>query len=464
MTPTDLIANDATALAAKVHSGEVTATELIKATLHNIETIEPSVNAFRIMTTELALEDAARIDELSDDERRALPLAGVPVAIKDDTDVAGHSTMWGTAIDRGVCSADAEIVHRLRQAGAIIIGKTNVPELTLWPWTESKTWGTTHNPWNLDHTPGGSSGGSAAAVSSGMAAMALGSDGGGSVRYPAALTGLIGLKPQRDRLPLGPEHASGWHGLIALGPLTRSVRDAALFLDVTANAEKPREFRDAIDGASRSLTVAVAVNPPPGSQVSLPNAGRTTIDDATQLLAALGHDIVEAKIDYGLASLWNSTVRLLRGAHDDVASLPNRNQLERRTRTVARLGKAIPNRTLAKALGREPDISAAMNEVFTTADVVMTPLCQSPAPTLKKCPKRGAMRSLRAANTSAWLVPWNLSGQPAIAVPTGTDDRGLPTAIHLVGRTGDEATLLALAADIERQRPFPKLTEQPSNN
>ena len=167
---------------------------------------------------EAARADAERIDALPDNELESLPLAGVPVAIKDDTDVAGQSTGWGSNVDRGLCRHDAEIVCRLRRAGAIIVGKTNVPELTLWPWTASDASGITRNPWEPSRTPGGSSGGSAVAVSTGMAAIGLGSDGGGSIRYPGGLTGLVGLKPQRDRLPVGDEHASGWHGLVVLGP------------------------------------------------------------------------------------------------------------------------------------------------------------------------------------------------------------------------------------------------------
>lgn len=457
MMPSDLTSLDATTIASKVHTGEITATDVIMATLATIETVEPAVNAFRVVMSKQALADADKTDSLSTSERNALPLAGVPVAIKDDTDVRGQSTMWGTEIDRGVCEQDAEVVDRLRRAGATIIGKTNVPELTLWPWTASKTWGVTRNPWNLDHTPGGSSGGSAAAVCTGMAAMALGSDGGGSVRYPAALTGLVGVKPQRDRLPLGPEHASGWHGLISLGPLTRSVRDAALFLDITSDTNHSTEFRDALGRPGSSITVAVSVNPPAGSQVSLSVSGRKIVDDAAELLATLGCKVIEADIDYGLASIWNSTVRLLKGVQDDVAALPSRKQLERRTRSVDRLGRAIPARTLRKARASEQEHATRIGAVFATADVVMTPLCESPAPPLRKCPKRGAMRSLRAANTSAWLVPWNLTGQPALTVPTGVDEQGLPTAVQLVARSGDEATLVALAAEIERRRPFPKL-------
>lgn len=461
LTPLDLTALDATAQAAQVRSRTIRARQLVEATLALIDEIEPTVNAFRVVTRNQALMDAERIDSLPDAELAALPLAGVPVAIKDDTDLRGESTMWGSVVDRGPCENDAEIVRRLRHAGATIIGKTNVPELTLWPWTASDRWGITRNPWNLDLTPGGSSGGSAAAVCTGMASMALGSDGGGSIRYPAGLTGLVGVKPQRDRVPLGAEHASGWHGLIVLGPLTRSVRDAALFLDIVSSSATSTTFRDSIALPPRALRIAVSTNPPRGSAVSLSPVRRKTIEDAVGLLAGLGHEILEVDIDYGLAALWNSTVRLLKGAQTDVAAMPDRDRLEARTRTVARLGRVLPDRTLRRALDREQRITSSINRVFDSADVVLTPLCESPSPRVDKCPTRGAMRSLRAANTSAWLVPWNVTGQPALALPLGIDDDNLPAAIHLVGRPGDEATLLELAAQVESARPFPRWPSSP---
>jgi len=458
MTQIDLTALDATRQAQMVRSRTISARELVKATLARIDDVDPMVNAFRVVMAEQALADAERIDSLPDAERAELQLAGVPVAIKDDTDVAGESTMWGSVMDRGICETDAEVVSRLRQQGAVIIGKTNVPELTLWPWTASDQWGVTRNPWNLERTPGGSSGGSASAVCTGMAAMALGSDGGGSIRYPAGLTGLVGIKPQRDRIPLGPDHASGWHGLVTLGPLTRSVRDAALFLDIVATTTSPAMFRDAANAPTPRLRIAVSTNPPPGSGVSLSAAGSEIVEDAADLLRGLGHEIVETDIDYSLAALWNSTVRLLKGAQDDVASLPDRDQLEGRTRAVARLGRLLPHRSLRRAIQREQRIAMTINRVFDAADVLLTPLCESPAPLVDKCPKRGAIRSLRASNTSAWLVPWNLTGQPAIAIPTGIDHDNLPTAIQLAGQAGDEATLLAIAAQIETARPFPRWT------
>jgi len=460
MTSLDLLAHDATGLAEFVRSGEVEARDLIEATLRRIDRLDGGINAYRIVMADAAVADATRIDELSVDERASLPMAGVPVAIKDDTDVEGQTTAWGSAADRGVCEKDSDVVAWLRAAGAVIIGKTSVPELTLWPWTSSERWGVTRNPWSTDRTPGGSSGGSAAAVCTGMAALALGSDGGGSVRYPAGLTGLVGLKPQRDRLPVGPEHSSGWHGLLVLGPLTRSVRDAALCLDIASESRDAGEFRDAVRARPGRLRIAVSTNPPPGTQVSLSPTGRDAVDTASSLLAELGHRVVEVDLDYGgLTCLWNSTVRLLQGARDDVATMPDRRDLESRTRAVARLGSLLPPRSLREALRRQAAIADSINAVFARADAVLTPLCASPAPRLDDCPTRGALRSLRKANTSAWLAPWNVNGQPGISVPIGTDENGVPTAIHLAGRARDEATLLALAAEIEANRPFPKWAE-----
>ena len=459
MTPNDLTLLDATEQAARVRSRAVSAREITEATLTRIEELEPTINAFRVVMAEQALAEADRIDALPDDELATLTLAGVVAAIKDDTDVAGQSTMWGSAVDRGACEKDADVVADLRRAGSIIIGKTNVPELTLWPWTASERWGVTRNPWDPNRTPGGSSGGSAAAVCTGMAAMALGSDGGGSIRYPAGLTGLVGLKPQRDRLPLGPEHASGWHGLIALGPLTRSVRDAALFLDVVASGPVATIFRDAVGGPTRPLRIAVSTNAPPGSNVTLSAARRKQVDEAAELLAGLGHDISPVDISYGLATMWQSTVRLLKGAQQDVASLPDRGALEPRTRAVAAMGRLIPNRSLRRALEREQAVAESIDRVFDNADVVLTPLCATSAPSIEHCPSRGIIRSFRSTNTAAWLVPWNLTGQPAVAIPTGVDVDGMPTAIQLAAQAGDEATMLAVAAQIEEAQPFQRWTE-----
>src|SRR4051794_1061829 len=201
--------------ASLVASGEVSPRELVDACLARIEALDPRLNAFRVVFWERARAEA---DALGEPDGR--PLFGVPVAVKDDMDVEGEPTQFGTGLLLPPASADSEFVRRLRAAGAIVIGKTNVPELTIWPWTETAAFGITRNPWDRDRITGGSSGGSAAAVASGMIGVATGSDGLGSIRIPAACCGIVGLKPRKDRVPLAPKTAdTAWHGLAHYGVL-----------------------------------------------------------------------------------------------------------------------------------------------------------------------------------------------------------------------------------------------------
>ena len=218
--------------------GEVSAPELLEIYLERIARLDSQLRSYRVVRTDKARDEAyAAQDRLDAGER--LPLLGVPIAIKDDVDVAGEVTACGSAGHRPGRTVDAEAVRRLRAAGAVIIGKTNVPELMIFPFTESLAFGATRNPWNPKRTPGGSSGGSAAAVAAGLASLALGSDGGGSIRIPSSWCGLFGLKPQRDRVSLEP-HDDAWYGLSVNGPIARSVLDAALFLDATQRCPVPK--------------------------------------------------------------------------------------------------------------------------------------------------------------------------------------------------------------------------------
>ena len=219
-------------------AGRITSPELVELYLDRIARFDGSLNAYRVVRGDAARAEAIRAQRRLDAGER-LPLLGVPIAIKDDVDVAGEVTAWGTAAHGPTKESDAEIVRMLRAAGAIVLGKTNVPEMTIWPFTESPTFGATRNPWDLSRSPGGSSGGTAAAIAAGLAPFGLGSDGGGSIRTPATWCGLYGLKPQRGRVALSP-HDDGWHGLIVNGPLTRTVEDAALFLDVTSTLAAPQ--------------------------------------------------------------------------------------------------------------------------------------------------------------------------------------------------------------------------------
>src|ERR1700684_3022082 len=215
----------------------ITAPALLEIYLDRIARLDPQLRSYRVVLADTARQEALAAQRRLDAGER-LPLLGVPVAIKDDNDVAGELTPCGSSAVSTPATQDAEVVSRLRAAGAVIIGKTNVPELMIFPFTESLTFGATRNPWNTALTPGGSSGGSGAAVAAGLAAAALGSDGGGSIRIPSGWCGLFGLKPQRDRISLSP-HDNAWCGLSANGPLARTVTDAALFLDSTTTKPGP---------------------------------------------------------------------------------------------------------------------------------------------------------------------------------------------------------------------------------
>jgi len=454
MDDTDLAYAGAAEQARLVRTGEVSARELVSAILARIDALNPGLNAYRVVFAERALEEAARQDtrHSSDPER---PLLGVPVAIKDDVDVAGEVTAWGTSAFGAPKSVDSDVVTRLRSAGALVIGKTHVPEMTVWPWTASLTWGATRNPWDTKRTPGGSSGGSAVAAAAGMCGVALGSDGGGSIRYPSALTGVFGIKPTRDRISLAPDHFDAWNGLTVYGPLARRVRDAAVFLDATVADPPAGGFRAALERPPDRLRIAVSLKPPLGSLARLTSEQRDAIERTAALLRSLGHDVFEHEVDYGLNALLNVTVRYLKGVEHDVAAMPRPERLERNTRRLAALGSLVADSWLAIARRSEPAIAARMNRSFERADVVLTPMVGGPPPIITDVAGRGVVRSLyRSFNEVAWAAPWNAIGQPAASVPAGFDSRGLPLAVQLCGRAGDDVTLLRLAAALEDARPW----------
>ncbi len=434
----------------------VSARELIEATLHRIESVDPRLNAYRTVFAVRALQQADDIDSGIHD-RAGLPLLGVPVAIKDDTDVAGEITAWGTDAAGPSAARDAEVVTRLRRAGAIIVGKTNVPELAAWPWTSSPTWGITRNPWDPERTPGGSSGGSASAAATGMCGVALGSDGGGSVRYPAALTGLFGYKPQRDRIPLGIQHADGWNGLLTYGSLSRTVADAALFLDATSDSSGHRTFSDDLGTALPPLRVAVSFDPPPGSMTRLTADRRHAVEEIADLLRELGHQVFEREITYTRLAMRNTTVRYLAGVHHDATTIAHPERLARSTKRLARIGALIPHAAIARSRRAEPGLAASINQIFDDADIVLTPIAGAPPPLINDTSPRGVIRSLLASNNGAWAMPWNAIGQPAASVPAGLDAHGLPLAVQLCARPNDDSTMLRLAHQIETARPWTHL-------
>ena len=286
-----------------LRAGEVSSRELVELYLGRIERIDPDVNAYRVVMAERALAGADEADRrIAAGE--AAPLLGVPIAVKDNVDVEGELTTLGTRAHGPPARADAEVVRRLRAAGAVLLGKTNLPELAIMGTTESPTWGVTRNPWDLERTPGGSSGGSGAAVAAGLAAGAHATDGAGSIRIPAANCGLFGLKPQRGRVTLMPE-PEHWTGMSVGGCLTRSVLDTALYLDAVgggaagdahAAAPSPRPFADHARTPPGRLRVAVSVKP--SLPVPVHAEVRLAVEEAAELLRSLGHEVVNRNPSY----------------------------------------------------------------------------------------------------------------------------------------------------------------------
>ncbi len=455
------IARQAELLAAR----EVSARELVEVYLERIARYEPQLNAFRVVLGERALMEADQAQARRDaGENR--PLLGVPFAIKDDVDVAGEVTAFGTNAYGEPAAADAEVVRRLREAGAVIIGKTNVPELTMWPFTETATWGATRNPWDLQRAPGGSSGGSAAAVAAGLVGAALGSDGAGSIRIPAAWCGLFGLKPQRGRVSVAPKRRP-WHGLSVLGVLTRRVADTAVFHDAASGAidfdsdRAPTPTTPFVQAAAQPpgrLRIAVSRKIPFGLIARLDADADRALSETAELLRSLGHDVHDEDPDYGVDAIQAVLIRYLRGIHDDAAQLAHPKRLERRTKGMARLGGLIPTAVLERSLAAEAELAKRLNGVLERSDVLMTPATAQPPPAIGRLQGRGALWTL---NTVGGWVPyngvWNVTGQPAASVPAGFAGDGLPRAVQIVGRPNAEATLLALAAQIEAERPWAQL-------
>jgi amidase len=433
--------------------GAVTSRELTEAALRRIERLDPQLNAFRVVLADEAVADADAADA-----RRATgadgALLGVPVAIKDDTEQSGQVTMFGTGAPERASSVDSEVLRRLRAAGAVVVGRTNAPELLMWPFTESRTWGATRNPWDLARTPGGSSGGSAAAVAAGIVGVALGSDGGGSIRIPAACCGIFGLKTTRGLISINPhtdaDHA--FQGLAVYGPLARTVLDAALFLDATATPTAGGSYADAARRTPGPLRIGLATKPP------LPGPVRRDVVAAAretgELLTSLGHTVREVSPRLRSA-VPNFLIRYFAGIAHSGDALPRHERFEARTRNMARIGRAMPAGTVAWARRNERRVAAAAAEIFEQVDVLLTPALAAPPVPVGRWQNKGALRTLTAvAMWTPYTVPWNVTGQPAAAVPTGMTSDGMPMAVQIVGPLGAEHSLLSLAAQIESERPW----------
>jgi amidase len=439
--------------------GEMTSRELVEAALERAEQAQSTLNAFRIIRDEEALAEAEAADRRLDAGEGA-PLLGVPVAIKDDVELTGHTTPFGCGGGRPAVR-DAEAVRRLREAGAIVIGKTHAPEVGQWHFTETPLHGATRNPWNPDHTPGGSSGGAAATVAAGVVPAAIGSDGAGSIRIPAAWTGLIGLKPQRGRVSTWPD-PEAFNGLSCYGPLTRNVADAALMLDavqgnVPADLHKPQPpsepFAEAAAREPGRLRIALSFSTPFGVPTKVDSEHRAAIEAFADQLGELGHEVIHHDPAYGLVGP-ALIPRGMAGVEEWLcAHGEDRSALEPRTRLHARFGRALGGLPLRLARAAEPSLQRRIGRVFERCDVVLTPTTAKPPPRIGALDGRGYWAtSTTASAICPFAFAWNVTGWPGLSVPAGVTANGLPIGAQLLGRENDEATLLSLAGSLERER------------
>jgi len=463
----DLLLRSATELAALVRSREVTATELVESALRRIEALEPRINAFTHVAAEAALATAAEIEP--GDQR---PFAGVPIAIKDNRQVAGMPLTMCSDLYRDVISRrDSFLVRRLRAAGFVIVGKTAMPEMGILPTCESRRNGPTANPWDPRRTPGGSSGGSAAAVAAGMVPLAHGNDGGGSIRIPAACCGLVGLKPARGRVSLGPEAGDSF--LVCDGVLTRTVADTAAVLDVLAGYERgdatwapppPASYAELARREPGRMRIGLALNMPL-EHVALDPLCAAAARDAASLLASLGHDVEEvappwsgADLLQGFTKLFGPLVSMstVLGARlagreprpEDVEPLTwEVYERSRRQDTLTYLSVQTELQALARLIVR------SMSEF----DAVLTPaLARRPLAT-GEVHGRGPdawEHFRRSGEFTPYTAVVNVTGQPAISLPLYQGEDGLPTAVQLIGPPAREEVLLQLASQLEQALPW----------
>ncbi|WP_069164383.1 amidase [Nocardia altamirensis] len=453
--------------AAALAQGTISSVAAVGAALDRIEAAQPTLNAFRIVRRERALSEAADADrQLAAGVR--LPLLGVPIAVKDDTDIAGEPTAFGCGGSFAPQTTDAESVRRLRAAGAVIVGKTNTCELGQWPFTSAASFGHTRNPWAADRTPGGSSGGSAAAVTAGLVPAALGSDGAGSIRIPASWTNLVGIKPQRGRISTWP-HAEAFYGLTVNGPLARTVADAALLLDVAAGPHSgdlhtpaPISATDAVGRDPGKLRIALSLRTPfTATRTMLDPEVAAAVRRIGDTLRALGHTVTVADLHYGLLIGASFLPRSLAGIRSVHRNMPGA-QVDPRTLANARFGTLLDGPALFASRKAEPFLHKRIGTFFRDYDLVLAPTTATPPPRAEDIDGIGVHATnnlITAACPYTW--PWNVLGWPSVNVPAGFTDAGLPVGAQLMSTASTEPLLISVAAQLEselhweRERPSP---------
>ena len=467
MPDSDLMFRPATELAAMVRRGEVSSRELVEISLERIGQLNPKLNAFVDVDGERALATADQIG--AGDER---PFAGVPIAIKNNRAVAGLRTTIGCSLlERNVSHHDSNVSARLKGAGFVIVGSTTLPEYGILPVSEARLFGPTRNPWDLERTPGGSSGGSAAAVASGMVPLAHGNDGGGSIRIPAACCGLVGLKPSRGRISAAPERGEAVFDVD--GVLTRTVADTAAVLDVLAGYEPgdatwappaPEPFAAAAAREPKALRIAMSTTPSLADAIVDPLCAGA-VADAAQLLRSLGHDVQEVEVPWqipGLSELFGGVFSIHIATQIIYSGMvagrePTPEDMEPMSWAIHQMTKQIDS---VHGLAMEIQLQALTRQLvafLAPYDALLTPaLAERPLPlgTLDTAAEDPMSTFTRSGYFTPFTPIFNASGQPAISLPLYQGEDGLPLAVQIVGRPADEATLLSLARQLEAAVPW----------
>ena len=438
-------------LAARVRAGEVSWQELADEHLAHIRADE--LNAFTYV-----------VDEPEPPRDEGGAFYGVPIAIKDLNDVAGMPTTYSCkAYAQNVASADAAVVRNIKDAGFVILGKTNTPEFGTIAHTESELNGVTRNPWDITRTPGGSSGGAAAAVAAGLLPLAHGSDGGGSIRNPASCCGLVGIKPSRGRVSNAP-YVSGSIGLGTSGPLARTVRDAAALLDVMRGYEPgdfyvapvpARPYLDECDEPAGRLRIAVTVEPPTSVPVDAECAAAARA--TATLLSDLGHDVVEATPPWQTDEMILDFIRVWQ-VGPATAGVEDLSLLEPINRVLAEQALATPSPAYAGSVMQLQALTRRLLPFWDDYDVVVTPtLALTPTPIGWTFEDTGGDPIAAFMRQTLWtpFTPLvNVTGQPATSLPLAWSADGMPVGVQFIGRPFDEATLIRLAAQLEEARPW----------
>ncbi|MEO0961376.1 MAG: amidase family protein [Pseudomonadota bacterium] len=466
----DYAAHDGVGLAELVRKGEVTAGELAEEALSRIEKHNPTLNAVVTDMADQGRQLAGDIDEGD----AAAPFAGVPFLLKDIMgDFEGVATQYGSRFVAGSpAPAHSTLTTRFLAAGLVPLGKTNVPEFGLLPVSESALYGPARNPWNPDHTPGGSSGGSAAAVAAGIVPLAHANDGGGSIRIPASSCGLVGLKPSRARVPQGPMIGDAMSGLTTDLVVSRTVRDTAVALDIAAGPEPGDPYfaphhdgiwSEDVGTQPGNLRIGFTTKTPGG--VAVHDECAKAVQNTAKLLESLGHHVEEASppldndmMQEAFMAIWATGVtQQIEVQNVLFGRTPNQGDLEPLTIGLWEAGKQISGADYLNAVSMLQIMSRSVAQWHDEYDLWLTP-------TLGEPPLRIGTVDINEGNPEKAFEPIldyvpftpieNATGQPAISLPLHWTPDGLPVGVHFAGRAGDEATLIRIAAQLEQAQPW----------